>query len=508
MVNLSGHPTRRPDTSLCNLHHSLFPMLHFYNSLSRRREEFVPLEPGKAGMYVCGPTIYAPPHIGNLRTFFFADVLHRYLEFRGYEVKFVMNLTDVDDKTISGAIREGLSLSEYTEPYAAALFESLDALGIERADVYPRATEHVAGMVELIGRLVERGLAYEADGSVYFDISEFADYGKLSRVDIEAGRRGERVAADEYDRGDVRDFALWKAAKAEDREVGAVWDTPWGPGRPGWHIECSAMSMAELGETFDIHGGGVDLLFPHHEDEIAQSEGATGQPFARYWLHSEFLQVDGEKMAKSTGNMFTLQELVERGARASSIRYAFLTAHYRTKLNFTWEAIESGAEAVRRLYATRERLRSEHPSTTHPRAHDEPRLQEAAARALTDFTAAMDDDLNTSVALAAVWGLAREINTRLDELGSQAITEAEARAALDALERMDGVLGVVALAAREVEAQVSGDLSGWVEERLAARQEARKARDFALADRIRDEITARGVLLEDTATGTRWKVAR
>ena len=417
-----------------------------------------------------------------------------------------MNLTDVDDKTIAGANRAGVTLQEYTEPFARTLFENFDALGFARADAYPRATEYVPQMVELIGKLVERGLAYEADGSVYFDISEFADYGKLSRVDIEKGRRGERVAADEYDRGDVRDFALWKAARPEDRAVGAVWDTPWGPGRPGWHIECSAMSMGELGETFDIHGGGVDLLFPHHEDEIAQSEGATGKPFARYWLHAEFLQVDGEKMAKSTGNIFTLDDLVERGVRPSSIRYTFLTAHYRTKLNFTWEALEAGAESVRRLRSTRERLRREHPTTADPRPHDEPRLQDAASRALDEFTAAMDDDLNTSVALAAVWGLAREINSRLDELGTVAITEAEAASALEALDRMDGVLGFLRLADREEAERVTDDLEEWVEERLAARKAARAARDFAQADAIRDEITARGIVLEDTPTGTRWKM--
>ena len=466
----------------------------------------MPLEAGRAGMYVCGPTIYAPPHVGNLRTFCFADVLHRYLEFRGYEVRFVMNLTDVDDKTIAGANREGLTLREYTDPYARTLFENFDALGIARADAYPRATDYVPRMVELIQRLIDRGLAYEADGSVYYDISEFPDYGKLSRVDIEQGRRGERVAADEYDRGDVRDFALWKAARPEDQAVGAVWDTPWGPGRPGWHIECSAMSMAELGETFDIHGGGVDLLFPHHEDEIAQSEGATGKPFARYWLHAEFLQVDGEKMAKSTGNIFTLEELRERGVNPSSVRYTFLTAHYRTKLNFTWEALEAGAESVRRLQATRQRLRSEHPATPHPRPHDEPRLQEAAARALSEFTVAMDDDLNTSVALAAVWGLAREINSRLDELGSQAITEAEAASALEALDRIDSVLGVIQLAEGEMAARLTDDVEQWVEDRLAERKAARAARDFGRADAIRDEITARGITLEDTPTGTRWKI--
>lgn len=481
-------------------------MLHFYNSLTRRHEEFVPLNSEEVGMYVCGPTIYAPPHIGNLRTFFFADILHRYLEFRGYDVKFVMNLTDVDDKTIAGANRDGVQLREYTEPFAKVLFQNFQALGIEPADVYPRATDYVPQMIELIERLLEKGLAYVADGSVYYDISEFEEYGKLSRVDVEQSRRGERVAADEYDRGDVRDFALWKAAKPEDVEVGAVWDTPWGPGRPGWHIECSAMSMAELGETFDIHGGGVDLLFPHHEDEIAQSEGATGKPFARYWLHSEFLQVDGEKMAKSTGNIFTLEDLMERGVRPSSIRYVFLTAHYRTKLNFTWEALHAAAESVRRLLATWRRLRSEHPTVTHPRPHDEPRLQESATRALTEFTAAMDDDLNTSVALSAVWTFAREINSRLDELGTQPITEAEAQVALEALERIDAVLGVIGLAAREQEESTSEELEQWVEERLAARREARRARDFALADQIRDEITARGISIEDTPTGTRWKV--
>ncbi|HET7321786.1 MAG TPA: DALR domain-containing protein, partial [Longimicrobiaceae bacterium] len=333
-------------------------------------------------------------------------------------------------------------------------------------------------------------------------ISEFAGYGQLSRVDLEQSRRGERVAADEYEKGDVRDFALWKAAKPEDAEVGAVWETPWGPGRPGWHVECSAMSMHELGETFDIHGGGVDLIFPHHEDEIAQSEGATGKPFARYWLHGEFLQIEGEKMAKSTGNIFTLQELVERGALPSAIRYTFLTAHYRSKLNFTWEAIASSAEAVRRLHATRERLRA-HPASAHARPDDRPRLQQAAARALGDFTAAMDDDLNTSVALSALWAFAREINTRLDELEPLPITEAEARSALDALERIDSVLGILHLAEREQE--LGDDLADWVQEKIEERIAARRNRDFARADAIRHELADRGVVLEDTPTGTRWK---
>lgn len=477
-----------------------------YNTLTRRREEFVPLREGHVGMYVCGPTIYAAPHIGNMRTFFFADTLHRYLEYRGYEVRFVMNLTDVDDKTIRGAREAGLSLREYTEPFAKQLFEQFDALGIVGADVYPRATAFIPQMVDLIRRLEERGLAYRAaDGSVYFDISNFPDYGKLSRVDLASARQGERVADDEYDKADVRDFALWKAAKPEDAEVGAVWETPWGPGRPGWHIECSAMSMAELGETFDIHCGGVDLIFPHHEDEIAQSEGATGKPFVRYWLHGEFLQIEGEKMAKSLGNIFTLTDLLERGVRASSVRHTFLTAHYRSKLNFTWQALEASAEAVRRLHATYERLLA-HPSTADARPDDVPRLHESAARTLAAFNHAMDDDLNTSVALAALYDLVTDVNARLDELGTLSITRAEAAAAKDAFDRIDTVLGLISLASRDLASPVDEKFAAWVEERLEARAAARRARDFATADSIRDELAARGVVVEDTPTGSRWSI--
>lgn len=478
--------------------------LRFYNTLSRREEEFVPLVPGKVGMYICGPTVYAPPHIGNLRTFFFADILHRYLEYRGYEVRFVMNLTDVDDKTIASALREGIDLQQYTEPFTRLLFANLDKLGIEPADLYPRATEYVPGMIELIERLRERGLAYAVDGSVYFDISEFPDYGKLSRIDLTQARQGDRVAADSYEKGDVRDFALWKAAKPEDEQVGAVWETPWGPGRPGWHIECSVMSMQELGETFDIHGGGVDLVFPHHEDEIAQSEGATGVQFARYWLHGEFLLLDGDKMAKSTGNLFNLQDLMDRGVRPSSIRYLFLTAHYRSKLNFSFEGLDASAEAVRRIRGTRNRLRA-HPAVLHAAADDTPVLQQAARVALGEFAEAMDADLNTSRALAALHGLLPEINTRLDALAERAITEAEQAAALDALERMDRVLGILTLADREE--FVDPALAAWVDERLVARKQARADREFARADAIRDEITARGVIVEDTPQGTRWHLA-
>ncbi len=478
--------------------------LRFYNTLTRREEEFVPLEPGKVGMYTCGPTVYAPPHIGNMRTFFFSDLVRRYLEFRGYDVKFVMNLTDVDDKTIRGALRDGVSLNEYTEPFIADLFRNFEQLGIRRADVHPRATDYVPQMIDIIRRLQERGLAYEAEGSVYFDISEFPTYGQLSRVDVSAGRRGERVAADEYDKEDVRDFVLWKAAKPEDEQVGAVWDTQWGAGRPGWHIECSAMSMQELGESFDLHVGGVDLVFPHHEDEIAQSEGATGKPFVRYWLHGEFLLLEGDKMAKSTGNIFNLQDLVDRGVKPSAVRYLYLTAHYRSKLNFTFEGLGASAEAVRRLRGTRNRLR-EHPAARDPDPADTPTLHTAVDEVLASFAAAMDEDLNTSVALAVLHRLAGAANARLEELGTRPISHAEQAAALSAFERIDSVFGFIALADRE--SRVDEGLAAWVEERIAARQAARKSRDFATADAIRDEIAARGVVVEDTAQGPRWSLA-
>jgi cysteinyl-tRNA synthetase len=480
--------------------------LRFFNTLTRREEEFVPLETGKVGMYACGPTVYAPPHIGNLRTFFFADLVRRYLAYRGLDVTFVMNITDVDDKTIRGANEEALPLAQYTERFVDILFENLDALGIARADAHPRATDYVPGMIELIERLLQRGLAYEAEGSVYFSIAAFPEYGKLSRIDPASMRRGERVAADEYEKSDVRDFALWKAAKPEDEAVGAVWDTPWGRGRPGWHIECSVMSMQLLGETFDIHLGGVDLVFPHHEDEIAQSEGATGKPFVRYWMHAEFLQIEGEKMAKSLGNVFTLQQLLEHGIKPSSIRYLFLQAHYRSRLNFSFEGLAAAAEAVRRIGTTRRRL-ADHPARDAGDPVDVPRLHPAADETLGAFARAMDADLNTAVALAALNKFTTEVNARLDELAERAISTAERDAALDAFRRIDSVFGFLDLADREAQQGLDPSFARWVEERLADRQAARHARDFATADAIRQEISERGVIVEDTPQGPRWRVA-
>src|SRR5690606_34693612 len=359
--------------------------IRFYNTLTRSLDEFVPIEPGHVRMYACGPTVYQPPHIGNYRTLLFNDLVHRYLEWRGYRVRFVMNLTDVDDKTIAGAREQGISLEEFTAPVIRSFFRDLETLGVKPADAYPRATRHVGQMIELISRLLERGHAYTTDdGSVYFDITSFPEYGKLSRVDLSATRKGERVAADEYEKGDIRDFALWKAARDADREVGAVWPTPWGEGRPGWHIECSAMSIAELGETFDLHTGGEDLIFPHHEDEIAQSEGATGKPFVNYWLHVKHLLVDGAKMSKSKGNVYTLRDLTEKGYTAAAIRYLLLSAHYRHELNFTFDGLQNAQSAIRRALDFQDRVENT-PTAEHA---PETRLPELAQNALHDFQAA------------------------------------------------------------------------------------------------------------------------
>jgi cysteinyl-tRNA synthetase len=331
--------------------------IKFYNTLSRSLEEFRPLRDGQVGVYACGPTVYQLPHIGNYRTFLFNDVLHRYLEWKGYQVRFVMNLTDVDDKIIERARAEAMDIRDFAAPFIDGFLAEIERLGVRPADAYPRATDHIGAMTELVQRLLDRGHAYRtADGSVFYDISSFADYGKLSRIPLDDVRSGERVADDEYAKDDARDFALWKAAKDTDRDVGAVWDAPWGEGRPGWHLECSAMSMAELGETFDIHAGGEDLVFPHHEDEIAQSEGATGKPFARYWLHARHLMMDTEKMSKSRGNVVRLGDILDAGYPPVVVRYHLLSAHYRKELSFSYDGLDDARAAVRRLLDFAERL--------------------------------------------------------------------------------------------------------------------------------------------------------
>ncbi|MGH7476459.1 MAG: cysteine--tRNA ligase [Longimicrobiales bacterium] len=485
--------------------------LRLHNTLTRSTEPFDPLEPPHVRVYACGPTVYQVPHIGNYRTFVFNDVLRRYLHWKGFDVRFVMNLTDVDDKTIDGATDQGIALEDYTAPIIEAFLAGLRVLGVGDGVLFPRATRHIGEMVELIARLLERGHAYQADdGSVYFDISSFPDYGRLSRIDLVETRAGaglarrerDRVSADEYDKSDARDFVLWKAARERDRAVGAVWSTPWGEGRPGWHIECSAMSMGALGETFDIHTGGEDLVFPHHEDEIAQSEAATGKPFVRYWLHVKHLLVDGAKMSKSKGNDFKLDQLLELGHTPAAIRYLLLSAHYRSELNFTLDGLSDARAALRRIADFRDRLAAPQPPwrSPAPDSSGPATLQAAAERALQNFEAALDVDLNTPGALAAVFGFVREGNAALDR---GAVPEVQKAAALHTIERMDQVLGLLQL--EDARATVDHDFAAWVEDRLARRRAARAARDFATADAIRDELATAGVVVEDTPQGARWK---
>lgn len=465
--------------------------MRLYNTLGRRVVDFAPIEPGHVRMYTCGPTVYNVVHIGNLRTFVFEDVLRRHLLARGNRVTQVMNLTDVDDKTIGGAQEAGLSLAEFTAKYGEAFFRDIGRLNVAQAEHYPKATEHVPEMIDLIRRLQERGHTYETEGSVYFRISTFPEYGKLSGIKLDEMRRGDRVADDEYEKEDVKDFALWKAAKPDE----PTWPSPWGEGRPGWHIECSAMSMKYLGEHFDIHTGAVDNIFPHHENEIAQSEGATGKPFVDVWLHAEHLIVDGEKMSKSKGNFYTLDDVLERRDDPAAVRYLFLSVPYRKKLNFTWEALAGAAAALERIRSAAVRI-AEVASSDGPGKPGAFPSAERAALFRSGFASGLDDDLNTPEALAALFNYLRQVNAAIDD-GS---LDAEgARVAQAALGAADGVLGVLPRAAEVLPAEV--------EERIAARNAARRRRDFSEADRIRDELAARGIVLEDTPAGTRWKKA-
>lgn len=462
----------------------------FFNTLGRRIEPLEPLAPGQVDIYTCGPTVYNRVHIGNLRTFLFEDLLARSLRFLGYRVTQVMNLTDVDDKTIRDAAAQGKSLDDFTAPHIASFFEDLATLHVEKAAEYPRATQHVAEMISIVERLLAAGYAYESDGSVWFRIGADEDYGKLSGIGLESMRRGERVASDEYEKEDVRDFVLWKGAKPGE----PAWDSPWGPGRPGWHIECSAMSAKYFGETFDVHCGGVDNIFPHHENEIAQSESANGKPFVRLWLHAEHLIVDGEKMSKSLGNQFTLPDLLARGAAPRAIRYLLLSVHYRQKLNFTFESLGAAANALRRADEMRFRL-AHAAETGAPR----PAIAEAAERLRSAFAAALAEDLNISSALAAVYGFVREINVAIErgELG-----EGDRQRVLTAFADVDRVLAVLDPA--EWSEAANGD-DAEIERLVEARLEARRRRDFAEADRVRAQLGELGVVLEDTPQGTRWK---
>jgi cysteinyl-tRNA synthetase len=464
--------------------------VRLFNTLGRKLVDFEPREAGHVRLYTCGPTVYNVVHIGNLRTFLWEDVMRRHLRTKGWRVTQVMNLTDVDDKTIRGAAQAGLPLREFTEKYAQLFFRDIDRLGLERADVYPRATDHIPEQQEMTAKLLEKGNAYESEGSVYYRIATFPEYGKLSGIDLTQARRGERVADDEYEKEDVKDFVLWKAAKPGEPS----WPSPWGEGRPGWHIECSAMSMKYLGTHFDMHTGAVDNIFPHHENEIAQSEAANGETFVDVWLHAEHLIVDGEKMAKSKGNFYTLDDVLARRDDPVAVRYLLLSVPYRKKLNFTWDALTGAAAAVERVRSASARLEEARRT-----AGEKPGAFPGADRArrfTEEFAAAMDDDLNTAGALGALFTMLREVNVAIDE-GS--VDGAGAAAIGAAIREADGVLGILPAASEVLPAEI--------EAQIAARNAARQRRDFAEADRIRKDLTARGIVLEDGPAGTRWKRA-
>jgi cysteinyl-tRNA synthetase len=461
--------------------------LRFRNTLGGALEPFEPREPGRVGMYSCGPTVYAPAHVGNFRSFVFADLVRRYLGWKGYAVTWVMNITDVDDKIIRDAAREGVPIGELTARYTRSFLDDLARLRITPPDVMPRATEHIPEMGALIETLLERGHAYRTDdGSIFFRIASWPAYGRLARLDPSAQRVGERVEADEYSKDDVRDFALWKGPRAGEPS----WSTAVGEGRPGWHIECSAMSMRYLGPSFDIHTGGVDLVFPHHEDEIAQSEAATGQPFVRTWLHCAHLQMGGEKMAKRVGNIARPEELYATGTAPRALRYALLAAHYRASLEFTPGSLAAAAAAVERLSTVLAAL-----DAYREVAADDPGMPGLLAGARAAFEAALDDDLNISPALGALFDLVRELNRRLAE---RVLSVGDARAAAALLRDLDRVLAV---AEEDAERLPEG-----AEELLEARAAARTERRWADSDALRDRLAELGVIVEDTRDGQRWRL--
>ena len=454
-----------------------------YNSLSRRVEELTPLAGGEIRLYTCGPTVYNFAHIGNFRAYSFEDVLRRVLQFNGMKIRQVMNLTDVDDKTIRGANAAGVALCDYTKTYKDAFFADLKTLNIQPAEVYPAATDHIPEMIALVAKLMEKGVAYQSDdGSVYFKVREFPGYGKLAHIDFDHQQTGARCAADEYDKENVGDFALWKAWEPSDGPVG--WDSPWGRGRPGWHIECSAMSMKYLGETFDLHTGGIDNLFPHHENEIAQAEAATGKPFVKTWMHCAHLKVNGEKMSKSAGNFFTLRDLTEKGYTGREIRYVLINAHYRTGLNFAFSALDDARKSLARIDECVGRVEAAAKGAS---AAGEP--PEFAAKCLADFTAAVNDDLNLPSAFAALFDLVRQTNAHLAEVSDPA-------ALLSVFRRMDEVLGVVFFG-RAAAAEVPPEVQALVDARAAARA----AKNWAESDRLRAEIAAAGWVVKDSRDG-------
>ena len=474
--------------------------IRLHNTMGGETEAFVPLTAGEVRMYTCGPTVYDYAHIGNFRTFVFQDILRRFLKLRGFKMLHVMNLTDVDDRIIANAAAAGVGIREYTEKFVQAFFADCKVLSIESPEHWIRATDHIEDMVKLIEQLQKKSFTYDGDGSIYYRIAKFPAYGKLSKIDVAGIQVGARVDNDRYEKESARDFALWKAPKPGEY----FWETALGPGRPGWHVECSAMAMKYLGDTLDIHTGGIDLAFPHHENEIAQSEGATGKPFARYWLHAEHLLVEGEKMSKSQGNFFTLRDLFDKGYKPSALRFALASVPYRRQLNFTFDGLRQATASVERLRNFAARLKQE----KFP-AGNQPGVAERTKKAADDFDAGLSDDLNTAQALAAMYDFVREANIAMDKgefrQGYVAATE-------KFLADFDRVFAVIEdddaakLKLAGVAASEGGPDDAEIDKLVAERQSARQRRDFAASDRIRKELADRGIILEDTKDGgVRWK---
>lgn len=465
-------------------------MIKVYNTLNKKKEEFIPLTPGEVKMYVCGPTVYNFFHIGNGRTFIVFDTIRRYFEYRGFKVDFVQNFTDIDDKMIKKANEEGTTVKKIGDTYIKEYYQDADALNIERATVNPRATEFIGEIIKFVKGLVDKGYAYEVDGDVYFSTKKFEGYGKLSGQNIEDLQSGARISVDERKK-DPMDFAIWKAQKPGE----PAWNSPWGMGRPGWHIECSCMAKKLLGETIDIHAGGSDLKFPHHENEIAQSEALTGEPFARYWLHSAFVNVNNEKMSKSLNNFFTAREILER-YDADVIRFLMLSAHYRQQLNFSEDLLESAKASVERIYNAIGNLENLIDEVSREEMNEEEKAYlELLNKYKEKYIEKMDDDFNTADAITAIFDLIKDTNTNITIDSSKEL----AQKALELIRELGAPLGMF-------QKSTKGNLEEEIEALIAKRQQARKDRDFALADKIRDELKDRGIVLEDTPQGVRWKM--
>ena len=440
-------------------------------------------------MYSCGPTVYNFAHIGNFRNYVFVDLLKRYIKYKGYKIKHVMNITDIDDKTIRDSAKEDISLKEFTEKYTKTFFDDIKTLNIEPADIYPKATEHIKEMIDFVKVLVKKGYAYEKLNSVYYDISKFKDYGKLSRVDLSQMKAGARVDLDEYEKDHPGDFTLLKRSKLDELKKGIYYDTEFGKVRPGWHLECSVMSMKYLGETFDIHTGGVDLIFPHHENEIAQSEAYSGKKFVNYWSHNEHLIVDNKKMSKSLGNFYTLRDLLDKGYNPRPIRYILLATHYRQKLNFTFESLKAAENSIKRLDEFMVKLKNVKGEKNNKE------IYVLIEKAKSDFEDAMDDDLNVSIALSVIFDFMKKINTLIM---NEQISKKNAEKAIALMHDFDSVFGILK---KEEKKEISKEIEHLIEKR----EEARKNNNYALADKIRDELKQKGIILKDTKDGVRWE---